>query len=473
VSVDAITRDPASAKRWVAGVVALLLVAGLAAAVLAPGSGNASSHREAPLIAADPQVDNTDLYAFRSPDKPGTVTLVGNWIPFEEPGGGPNFYPFATNARYDFHIDNDGDARADITYRFRFKNHYRTKDTFLYNTGPVTSLKDANLNFYQTYDLLKVVPGHDARTLLNDKKVVPSYVGKASMPNYAALRREGIASYNDRSHRAFAGQANDPFFLDIRVFDLLYGGDLSEVGDDSLRGFNVNTLALQIPRKWLAQNRNASKHPVVGVWTTTSRRSVTVRRPNGRQSFRGGYSQVSRLGNPLVNEVVIPVKDKDYWNASRPTDDGAFLEYVLEPEVPELIQAIYGIPAPDTCGNNNPPRCRTDLVDVFLKGVKGLNRPAGVVPSEQMRLNMGIPVCEPGSCGKYSRLGVIGGDLAGFPNGRRLNDDVVDIELQVLEGELLENPNDLGDAVDRDDSRTTARFPYVALPTSGSDPSPH
>jgi hypothetical protein len=402
------------------------------------------------LIAGQPQYDNTDTYAFRSPDRPGTVTLAANWIPFEEPAGGPNFYPFATDARYNIRIDNDADARADITYRWTFTDRYRTKETFLYNTGEVTGFNDADLNFRQFYTLERIANGV-TRTLVERAPVAPSYVGAASMPNYQRLRDQALVWTGDAgtSDRVFAGQAEDPFFLDLRVFDLLYGGDLSEVGDDTLAGFNVNSVALQVNRKRLAAGGNVSANSVIGVWSTTDKLGAD-----------GRYHPVSRLGMPLVNEVVVPLKDKDVFNASRPRDDGQFLDYVTDPEVPRLIEAIYGDEA--------PPTPRNDLVAVFLTGVEGLNQPDGVVPSEQLRLNMTTPVT-----GSPDRLGVIGGDNQGYPNGRRLADDVIDITLQVAEGELVGEPNDYGDGVNTNDTDFVDTFPYLALPASGSDPAPH
>jgi hypothetical protein len=274
----------------------LLTSAGLAG--LGPLSATASSHREAPLIAGQPQYDNTDLYAFRSPERQGTVTLAANWIPFEEPAGGPNFYSFATDARYDIHVDNDADAKPDITFRWTFQDHYRSEETFLYATGPVTSLDDENLNYYQTYRLVRI-KGDNTKVLVAKRKVAPSDVGDASMPDYEALRDEATTMVGANA-QSFVGQAEDPFFLDLRVFDLLYGGDFSEAGDDTLAGFNVNSVALQVPRRWVAKGRDVAANPVIGTWSTTSKRSVD-----------GSYRQVSRLGMPLVNEVVLPVKLKD------------------------------------------------------------------------------------------------------------------------------------------------------------------
>ncbi len=308
----------------------------------------------------------------------------------------------------------------------------------------MTSLDDKDLNFRQTYNLELVHRRNgvfqSSTTLLKDVPVAPSHVGRASMPDYATLRAQAVRSLPGGG-KVFAGQADDPFFLDLRVFDLLYGGNLSEVGNDTLSGYNVNTVAIQVPSKLL---RKSDKQPVIGVWTTTSRRSAL-----------GGYQQVSRLGMPLVNEVVIPLKDKDKFNASSPWKDAQFGKYVTNPELPKLIKAVYGIDA--------PAEPRNDLVQVFLTGVPGLNQPPNVRPAEMMRLNTAI---KPSAAPK--RLGVLDGDTAGYPNGRRLTDDVVDISLQVVEGELVGKKNDLGDGVDANDKAFGSTFPYVALPHSGS-----
>ncbi|MFC9061136.1 DUF4331 domain-containing protein, partial [Streptomyces sp. NPDC057074] len=270
--------------------------------------------------------------------------------------------------------------------------------------------------------------------------VAPSNVGKASMPDYGALRDQAVHELDDGT-KTFAGQADDPFFLDLRVFDLLYGGNLSEVGNDTLKGYNVNSIALQVPTDMIVES---AEQPVVGIWSTTR-----------RENAQGEFTQVSRLGNPLVNEVVNPLKDKDTFNASAPADDAQFLQNVTNPELPKLIEAIYDIKA--------PAEPRDDLVNVFLKGVPDLNQPPHVTPSEQLRLNTSVePAAEP------KRLGVLDGDNAGFPNGRRLTDDVIDAALQVVEGELVGSANDLGDAVDANDKEFGAAFPYVANPTEGS-----
>ncbi|WP_218005696.1 DUF4331 domain-containing protein [Actinomadura hibisca] len=445
----------------------LLAAAGMLAA-LGPGTSGASSHREAPLIAGDPQADNTDLYAFTSPDAPDSVSLVANWHPFQEPNGGPNFYPFATDTRYNIKIDNDGDARADIVYRWTFRNEDRRGNkTFLYNNGPVRSLTDPTLLFRQRYTLQEVTR-KGTRTLVKDAIAAPSNTGPASMPDYGTLRRQAVRQVAGGG-RAYAGQADDSFFLDLRVFDLLYGANLKEVGQDTLRGYNVNTLALQVPKKALALKGNAGRNPVVGIWSTTERKGAVL------GSRVGGYRQVSRLGNPLVNEVVSPAGLKGAFNRLDPAKDHTvkpLVDRVLKPEVPALIEKIYGVKAPATP--------RRDLSQIFLTGISKksggpiqadlnsqlLNKdvnPRKFTPAEMLRLNMAVPVSR-----QPNRLGVLAGDLQGFPNGRRLGDDVLDIGLQALEGAAqtgrlvpaLAN----GDGVNGNESPFASTFPYVALP---------
>jgi hypothetical protein len=454
--------------RALAAAATLVLGAGLFAG-LGPLVSGASSHREAPLTAADPQIDGTDLYAFVSPDRPDTVTLISNWIPFQSPDGGPNFYAWATGVNYDIKIDNDGDAKADVIYRWIFSNHYRSTDTFLYNTGQVTSLNDADLNFYQTYDLYRIdVDKGTSKTVVKNAIAAPSNVGVASMPNYNALLfDEAVKQFGSSGNPSYTwvGQADDPFFLDLRVFDLLYGANLTEVGKDSLAGFNVSGLALQVPKDDLAAKGDAATNPIVGIWTTASRRSMRVE-ASGAQAFSGKPVQVSRLGNPLVNEVVVPVGAKDYFNSSKPSGDAAFLPKVQDPELPHLLHAVYGPDVSDS-DPNTPGIQRADLISVFLTGVMGLNMPANVKASEMLRLNMSIAPCTT-AC---SRLGVVGGDNAGFPNGRRLSDDILDEALRVVLGVLLPNhqpiAGTIGDGVDANDVAFNTAFPYLAYPHAG------
>ncbi|MFI7674139.1 DUF4331 domain-containing protein [Actinophytocola sp. NPDC049390] len=444
---------------------------------LSSDPATASSHREAPLIAGDPPVDNTDVYAFVSPDKPDTVTLLANWYPFQEPNGGPNFYPWATDANYDINIDNDGDAKADLTYRWTFHTEDRRgKSTFLYNNGPVTSLDDENLLFRQSYRLEVLDRYGRGTTLVKSGRVAPSNVGPASMPDYGALRDQAISQFKGGG-QTYVGQADDPFFLDLRVFDLLYGGNLSEVGQDTLAGYNVNTIAIQVPKSALALKGNATRNPVIGIWSDTERQSITLRH-QGSQRSAGRDVQVSRLGNPLVNEVVVPAALKDTFNGLKPEQDRkvpALVNRVTDPEVPKLIETIYGIPAPATP--------RTDLVEIFLTGITtklggpikaDLNSqvnnadvdPKRFAPSEQLRLNTAIP-----PTAQPNRLGVLAGDLQGYPNGRRLADDVLDIGVQALEGAAVSGivePLAAGDGVNENDAAFGTSFPYVALPNNSA-----
>ena len=466
---------------------AAMAVAGLAtlatsgAMLAGPGSATASSHREAPLTLQDPLVDNTDVYAFVSPDKHGMVTLIANFSPFSVPGQGPNFYPWANKdeARYDIKIDSNGDAKPDHTFRYTFTTKDKRGDveygnkaapgTFLYNNGPVNSVRDKTLLFKQFYSVTDISADGERKTLVKNAPVAPDFVGEASMPNYASLRDEAIAEVKGGG-KSFAGRAEDPFFLDIRVFDLLYGGDLSERGDDTLAGFNVNSIALQVPIKSLTRKDD----PVIGVWSTTSRPGSRVMKGDGTQGYEGDFVQVSRLGNPLVNEVVIPANLKDAFNSLKPEDDASVqpaVDRVLNPELPVLIEKIYGIPAPKTP--------RDDLFTIYLTGLEGLNQPTKgeVQPAEMLRLNTSIaPTANP------NRLGVLAGDNAGFPNGRRLTDDVLDISLQAVAGAVkvdekagaptavkIVKPLATGELVDRNDRRFGKSFPYLALPYSATD----
>ena len=459
------SRRPSVLRASAVALTGSALAIGGSLALLGPSVSLASSHREAPLIAGDPQVDNTDLYAFVSPDKSDSVTLIANFYPDQRPTGGPNFFPFSPDARYNIKLDTNGDAKPDIIYQWKFKTQdLRGTKTFLYNNGVVTSLTDPNLLFRQTYTLTKFARGH-SKVLVRNGKVAPSHVGKASMPDYAGLRQESITRVRGGG-QTFAGQADDPFFLDLRVMDLLYGGNLSEVGDNTLKGFNVNSLALQVPKSELRLRKDG----IVGVWSTTDRPSMKVAKADGTQKYAGHYVQVSRLGMPLVNELVVPAGLKDAFNALSPEKDRTIkpvVDRVLKPELAMLIEKIYGIPAPATP--------RKDLVAIFLTGLKGLNQPAGVTPAEMLRLNTKIP-----PSAAPDRLGVLAGDNAGFPNGRRLTDDVVDIEIQAVEGAVSVDKNGAptgvkivealkaGDAVDANDYAFGSSFPYLALPTSGS-----
>ena len=431
----------------------------------------ASSHREAPLISQDPLADNTDLYAFVSPTTPDRVTIIANFIPLEAPYGGPNFYNFDDNALYEIKVDNDGDAREDVTFQFRFRTEVRNPNTFLYNTGPITSLDSPDWNVRQFYSVTRslgaAVFGSRGRStvLATNVPTPPVNIGIRSTPNYDALAAAAVRQI-DGDIKVFAGQRDDPFFVDLNVFDLLAVPPADTNNSDSLAGYNTHTIAMEVP---IAMLTSSGERPtsagdpaaVIGIWSTASRPSVTVRK-DGKQKSEGTYIQVSRLGQPLVNEVVLPRGAKDLFNSLEPTGDGAALPYVLDPEVPKLLSALFGIVS--------PPAPRQDLVTIFLTGIPGLNQPPGVRPSEMLRLNVAVtPVFT------QNRFGVLGGDIAGFPNGRRLGDDVVDIALRAMAGATPLTPTfntginaQLGDGVAANDKPFMTVFPYVATPHPGN-----
>ncbi len=429
------------------------------------GPAEASSHREAPIISTDPSADNTDVYAFVSPDRPNTVTLIATYIPMEEPAGGPNFHTFSDDVRYAIHIDNVGDAQADISFQFRFETEVLNPNTWLYNVGPISSPTDANLNVQQTYTVTRVDDTGQS-VMGSGLATAPINVGPVSNPSYDPF----VTVHElDDGVEVFAGPRDDPFFVDLgTIFDLLAfrnGAPGNQGGGvDGVAGYNCHMIALQVPIDQLTHDDSTPDSAgdpaaVIGVWATASRPATMTLHDDGPPTTSGDFVQVSRLGMPLVNEVVLPLGQKDRWNASRPADDGQFLNFVTDPEPGRLLVLLYGLKL--------PPTPRNDLVQVFLTGVPGLNQPPDVTPSEQIRLNVAIPPNQ-----NPNRLGVIAGDLAGFPNGRRLEDDVVDIALRVVAGVLVEGfniaPNNLlGDGVDRNEKSFLSRFPYVAAPHQG------
>ena len=447
---------------------AVLCVFVLALAALSIGTLGASSHREAPLISADPLADNTDLYAFVSPRNPDRVTLIANFIPFEAPYGGPNFFKFDDNVLYEIMIDNDGDAVEDITFQFRFHTTYQNPNTFLYNTGTITSLDSPSFNVRQSYTLTRVDgPRRTGRptVIATDLPTPPVNVGFRSTPNYEALAASAVRQLPSNS-QVFAGQRDDPFFVDLNVFDLLAVPPADTNNFDALAGFNVHTIALEVPIASVTHNgaRPASAtdaNAVIGIWSTASRPSVTSR-GGGLEVQSDRWVQVSRLGHPLVNEVVIPRGTKDTFNALEPRQDAAALPFVTDPEVPKLLSLLFNI--------QSPAAPRNDLVTIFLKGIPGVNQPPNVTPSEELRLNVAIP-----PTANPNPLGVIGGDAGGFPNGRRLGDDVVDIALRVMAGATPLTPSFngginalLGDGVAGNDVAFLQVFPYVATPHAGN-----
>ncbi len=461
--------------------ISILGVLGILAAAVSVPLGQlsmASSHREAPLISTDPQADATDVYAFVSPDRPDTVTIMANYYPFQTSYGGPNFHGFGDgeDAIYRIYVDNVGDGQPHLAYHFNFWTETRNPNTFLYNTGPITSLDDPDWNVRQRYGVTWFDPQRQSETLkvlANGLIVPPPNIGPKSTPNYDALAASAVYDLPGGA-KVFVGPRDDPFFVDLgSIFDLLtirkLPGDQGG-GVDGLAGYNVFTIALQIPINQLTKDGRMVTDPkdpssVIGVWTSSLRRSTTVLKGGGEEPQSAGHwVQVSRLGMPLVNEVVIPRGMKDRFNNSLPIDDGQFLSYVVDPEPARLLNALYGIKI--------PPTPRDDLVAIFLTGIPGVNMPPGVTPSEQLRLNVAI---KPGATA--NRLGVVAGDAAGFPNGRRLADDVTDIALKAVAGAAypLFHPGyqpdalagRLGDGVDANDKPFMSKFPYAASPDSG------
>jgi Domain of unknown function (DUF4331) len=442
-------------------------------------TGNASSHREAPLISQDPTADNTDLYAFVSPDQPNTVTIIANYIPLEQPAGGPNFPAFDDSVLYEIHVDNNGDSKEDLTYQFRFNTQTRNPNTFLYNVGPITSLSDDNWNRPQTYSVTLVKGdkhGH-GEVLGTNIPTPPDNIGPRSTPNYDALAAEAVTTLSNGT-KVFAGQRDDPFFVDLgSIFDLAGLRPFNnlhilplpvDAGHDGVANFNTHTIALQIPIADVVGNGNGS----IGIYASASRQKVRVLGKDGDANDNGPFVQVSRLGQPLINEVVIPLGQKDEWNRSDPEDDKQFLGRYLSPEVTHLENVLY--PALADANESN----RTDLVAVLLTGVPGLNSPGpSPKPADLLRLN--TKIAPTAAAGKGNRLGVLAGDLAGYPNGRRLEDDIVDIDLRAFAegyGSFLNgllglpnrSPNNLlGDGVDANEVPFATSFPYVATPHQG------
>jgi len=410
-----------------------------------PSAAQASSHREAPLIAEDPSADNTDTYAFRSPDKPDTVTIISNYIPGEDPAAGPNWYTFSPSARYVIYADKNGDGKPDVTWRFRFRN--RAPVAFLQNTQ-------------QEYNVTRL-DGSGPRVVGDGLLTPPDNIGPRSTPNYHALATAGVHDLSDGS-KVFAGQRDDGFFGDIgAAFDLVAirsGTGASGGGKDFFAGYAVHSIALQVP---LSQLDNGGNH-VVGIWSSSERPKITVQF-NGRKAGRDTkWVQVSRLGNPLINELLIPTQLKDKWNASTPDKDKKFEQYYSSPILAQLLNQLYPQFGPFQETN------RSDLVSVLLTGLKEPNlNYTGPTEADEIRLNLGIAPTAP--VGQGNRLGVLGGDLAGYPNGRRLEDDVIDISERAVGGVLIGHSLPLGDGVDANDVPYMTTFPYQADPFSGYD----
>jgi hypothetical protein len=446
-----------------------------------------SSHREAPEISKDPVADSTDVYAFVSPDQPDTVTLIANYIPLQLPSGGPNFYEFGDDVLYEIHIDNNGDGRADISYQFRFSTIVRDPGTFLYNTGPIGSLSDPNWNRVQTYDVA-VVTDSSSTTLGRGLPCPPCNIGPLSTPGYASLAAAAVNSLG-RGISVFAGQRAEAFYVDLgAIFDL---GDLrpfanlhafghlpAAPGVNATNHLNVNSIAIQVPISSVTR----SGLPTIGIWTTASRQRVTLWDADGGENVNSGpFRQVSRLGNPLVNEVLIPLGQKDRWNSLPPSDDKQFAGYVTQPGLAALLPVLYPGVFPNLAALVKSGAPRADLEAILLTGIpsgiiKGFTNFTGTVLADMLRLNTSIPPAT-----SPNILGLLGGDLAGFPNGRRVADDVVTIELRAIAGLTypLVAPSYKPDAAAGEitDGLTPAsvsasplgQFPYLGVPYSGYD----
>ena len=458
-----------------------VLAAVTAAAATAASLALSSSHREAPNIMLDPSADNTDTYAWTAKGANHAITVASNWIPGQVPANGPNFFRFDDRAKYYVQFDNTGDGVADIKYLFKFKTRVRNPNSFLY-AGPGTmGFGDPGLNVIQRYDVTRLKYKHGklkARNVVaEDLPVAPPNIGPKTFPEYdnfvdAATRKLPGGG------KIFVGQRDDPFYVDLgATFDAINireGTGNEGEGKDDFSGYSTSAVVIQLPERKVTKNRkqvtNAdAKNAVVGVWSTTNRRRLQVTNASGGNSHqkarsrKNGFVQVSRLGNPLINEVVIPLGKKDQFNRTTPDEDAArYGRFALKPELAAILNALFGVGAPETD--------RTDVVQALLQGIPDLNQHSGKnagTPVDTLKLNLGVNPSE-----HPDRFGVIGGDNAGFPNGRRPIDDVVDIELQVVAGILVGNPVALGDGVDRNDKSFPSKFPYLAAPDSGFDSNP-
>lgn len=486
----------------------------VATLVVNPPSGFGASHREAPITALDTKADITDFFAFVSYDDPTKVTMILNVDPLLAPGNGPNYFPFDDNILYAIRIDNNNDALEDISFQFRFQTEIRAPEVFTgfvgagdgisapSNSPPpvapgtpivppaITSLDgpgSAGLSLRQTYTVTMVKHGVSA-PLTNAAGgslfAVPTNVGPRTMPDYTALAKEGIYSVGN-GIRVFAGTVDDPFYIDLgATFDSLNfrqgagGGVLSPARDaddntntapDFVSGFNVNTIAIEVPIAMLTSKgkKVAASDPAatIGVWGTTSRPQITVRRAPNPTEGSGLWSQVQRMANPLINELIIGTGDKDFWSMSQPKDDSQFAHYALDPLLTRVVNAVYGINVP------TPPRNDLLLLMEYLPPIAAPGTPKGPV-ADLLRLNTGVP---PTAKASRRRLAVLAGDFAGFPNGRRVSDDVTDIALRVVAGGVLVSgfnvtPNNLlGDGVNTNDLPYQETFPYVAFAHDGRD----
>ncbi|MGH9164172.1 MAG: DUF4331 domain-containing protein [Acidimicrobiales bacterium] len=467
---------------------------GLAAVASQPAVG--SSHREAPLISQDPVADNTDLYLFRDPNDASMVNIVANFIGLEQPAAGPNFNRFGDDVLYEVHLDNDGDVASDITFQFRFRTTVRNPNTFLYNTQQLTSPGDADRNVVQTYSVRRLNEDGSSSMLATDVLTSPENVGPRSVPgDYEATLGQPAITSLAGGGRVFAGPRKDPFYVDLgSLFDLLgirpapfntlHAIDQpAEPARDGLADKNVHTIALQLPitavsRTGAVPTVADSKDSVIGAYASSSRQSVRILQGNGSAPRNAGrWVQVSRLAIPLVNEVLIPLGLKDRWNATDPVDDAQFFPNILDPEPTRLIGALYDEAYVDKATKVPPggQANRPDLIKLLTGQLIGLSAPNALPPADLLRLNLAVAADTTDQNAMAGRLGALTGDTKGFPNGRRLRDDVVDIELRVLSGLLLGAPYDDGanplltDGVDASDRPLLNVFPYAGTPINGFD----
>ena len=454
-----------------------------------------SSHREAPAISKDPVADNTDSYAFVSPDRADTVTLIANYIPLEAPAGGPNFFEFGDDVLYAIYVDNDGDARPDVTYLFRFRTEVRNHNTFLYNTGPITSLNSPTWNRRQFYSVSQVRGGRET-LLAKGLASPPCNIGPRSTPNYPKLAADAVHDLAG-GKKVFAGQRREGFYVDLgSVFDLAALRPFQELhvipmaaadGVDATKDVNVHTIAIQVPKPELTRDGSTPTDPqdarsVIGVWAAAFRRKARIRSREDHDVESGPWTQVSRLGNPLFNEVIVPMGKKDLWNAEAPVEDSQFAQYVAHPELAKLLPILYPTAFPHLATYTKD---RADLLAILLTGIPsgkipGFQNFTGTTQADMLRLNMAIP---PSASPNIN--GILGGDLAGFPNGRRVFDDTVTIEIRAVAGvtiplvdssyapdaaagavtDIVHDPSLAGnpDLADRYQSD----FPYLGLPKDG------
>ncbi len=468
-------------KLPVAGALGAALAAALIAVSLSPGS----SHREAPNIMLDPSADNTDTYAFTANDAPDKLTVVANWVPGGNPANGPNFFRFDDRARYYISIDNTGDGKPDIRYRFVFKTKV-SNTSYRQSLINVQSIDDPRLLQSQRYSIVRETytngKPNKPRTIASNLPVAPSNSGPKSFPNYSKVAGEAIKVIGNSKY--FAGQRDDAFFIDLgAAFDninlrLLTGS--TGLGTDTQADTSIQTITMQVPESDVTRDHKPVAGPdadnaTVGVWASTERRKlqVTNARFDSNKGARGSWVQVSRLGTPLINELFVPSGQKDAFNKSTPdTDNARIKKYLLTPEFARQINALpgelltneVGLPIKLPVKLNVPETDRTDLVETFLTGMPGLNQidKTDPLPTDTLKLNMGVaPARTP------NRFGILGGDRAGFPNGRRLEDDATDIFVQLVAGFFKDNKISAGDGVDQNDKPFLDTFPYQAAPTSG------